>query len=406
MSLCLPMTALSLSGRSLMWNVLLTGASGAIGTDVAIALARAGVGVTVLLHRNSDLIPSNGKAITLLGAVPPIAAPGEIRAVSGDIAKPRLGLPDYIFRELATSLNLIIHSAAVTDFGRPRQLYDEVNVAGTEHVLELARAGSPKPVGLLHISTVMVCGERDGPISESDLYVGQSFANPYEETKNQAERLIHAAHGSGVPAAIVRPSIVVGAEQSGQVRDFQNIYVVLKILTEGNVSSIPGQYGALLDLVPVDYVVDVICEVATRFTDAAGKTFHAVNGTPLTIRDISDVLAEYPMFRAPRFVPPQNFDVEALPPIERRYYERIMSLYDPYFRRRVMFDNANTVAFVHRQPPNSAAPFFRTVLDYCLRVGYLGSAQPRPIDVANMLSARAAGRLVAESSGEHEGTRT
>jgi thioester reductase-like protein len=388
-----------------MRNVLLTGASGAIGTDIAAALAQAGIGVTVLLHRNSELVRSGGETVALSGTAPPLPEPGEIRAISGDVTKPQLGLADHAFCEIATSTDLIIHSAAVTDFGKPQHLYDEVNVLGTKHVLELVSAGSPNPLGLLHISTVMVCGERDGLIREDDLDVGQAFANPYEQTKNEAEQLILAARQSGVPAAIVRPSIVVGAEQSGQVRDFQNIYVVLKILTEGNVSSVPGQYGALLDLVPVDYVADVICEIATRFGEAAGKTFHLVNGTPLTIRDISDVLAEYPMFRAPRFVPPQNFDVDALPPIERRYYERIMSLYDPYFRRRVTFDNTNTVAFAKRRPPNSAADFFRTVLDYCLRVGYLGSALPRPADVAKRLSQEPSG-TAAVSSPQPEGTRT
>jgi thioester reductase-like protein len=353
--------------------ILLTGASGAVGTDLAAKLVHEKVGVIALLHNTRELIQSNGTPLLVGGPFPSAPKPGEIRYLIGDVTKPKLGLSADLYNDVARAASMIIHAAALTDFGRPPQIYEEINLNGTRHVLELAQQS---PTRLVHISTVVVCGQRDGQVMEDDLNVGQTFANPYEKTKLKAEQLVRDARKGGLQAAIVRPSVVVGAERTGRVRDFQNIYVVLKVLTEGGVKTIPGHYDACLDLVPVDYVVDVIAEVVERFDAAEGMTFHAVNGTPLTLRNVSDVLAEYPPFHAPRFVPPQNFDRDALPKIERKYYEGIVSLYDSYFQRRAVFDNRNTASFVARRPPSSAKPFFRRMLDYCLRVEYLGSALP------------------------------
>jgi thioester reductase-like protein len=376
-------------------RILLTGASGAVGTDLACKLLEAEASIVALLHTERTLERSNGRPVALTGGFPPAPRAGEVRFVVGDLTEPRLGLPEPLYGKLATSIDLIVHSGAITDFGRPAQVYEEINTRGTRHVLELAQERAGAPIPLVYVSTAIVCGERDGLVMETDLDVGQRFANPYEESKCRAELMVHEARGAGVPAAIVRPSVVVGAQRNGQTRDFQNIYIALKVITEGRVSSIPGQYGALLDLVPVDYVVSVITEVARRFDEAEGKTFHAVNGTPLTLRDMSDVLAEYPPFHAPRVVPPQNFDPAALPALERRYYNSVVSLYDSYFRRQAAFDNTHAAAFVDRPPPDSAKPFFRRLLNYCLRVGYLGSAQPGPAAVLASLQARHSGPAAA-----------
>jgi thioester reductase-like protein len=361
--------------------ILLTGATGAVGTDLAVELASGGAGVIALLHDARQLVRSNGKLVSLAGDFPPVPQAGEVRYIAGDLTQPGLGLDGSIYKRVAECVDMIVHSGALTDFGRAEHLYDEINVRGTEGMVELAHSRRSSPIPFVHVSTAIVCGERHGPIHEEELDVGQRFANPYERSKCRAELIVHDARQRGMPASIVRPSVVVGAQRNGQTRDFQNIYIALKVITEGRVSSLPGRYDALLDLVPVDYVVAVINEVVEQFDACEGRTFHAVNGTPLSVRDMSDVLAEYPPFYAPRMVPPQSFDPEALPWIERRYYDRVISLYDSYFRRNAVFDNQNTVGLVRRPPPNSAKPLFRRMLDYCLRVGYLGVAQPGPTAV-------------------------
>ncbi|MFB9904333.1 SDR family oxidoreductase [Allokutzneria oryzae] len=350
-----------------MSTILVTGAAGLVGSEVVARLVKSGHKVLALVHRQQVLHRNSGAAL----------CSADVTLVPGDVTKPRLGLPARI----ASTVDKVVHCAAITDFGRSKAVYQSVNVDGTTNVVELA-AGLGVP--LVHVGTAYVCGERDGVALESDLDVGQRFANAYEESKLQAETLVHKARADGLAAAVVRPSIVVGAERTGVVRDFKNLYVVLKLTTEGKVRSIPGHYDANLDLVPVDYVADLTVEVAERFSEAEGKTFHAV-GKALTLRDFSDVLAEYPSFGVPRFVPPSSFDAQRLPMAERMYYERVASLYESYFQRRVHFDTSTTDAFRRRKAPSGGPAYLRRLLDHCLKVGYLGAPLPSVTEVLSGL---------------------
>ncbi|MGX4687778.1 SDR family oxidoreductase [Streptomyces sp. JNUCC 63] len=345
-------------------TVLVTGASGLVGAEVTARLTAAGHTVLALLHNKSDLVRNNGRKLT--------PGPGTLTPVTGDITRPGLGLTDDD-RRLARTADRIVHCAAVTDFGLPEERYDSINVSGTRHVLDLALAGRTP---LVHVSTAYVCGERDGTAYEDELDVDRHPGNGYERSKLIAETLVREAAAEGLPVTVVRPSIITGAARTGRVRDFRTIYPVLKVFTRGLVRSAPGHYDAVLDLVPVDHVAGLVAEAALRFADAEGRTLHAV-GHELTLRDFSDVLAEYPSFEVPRFVPPSAFSASALPGRERPYYDRVIALYDTYFRRRVHFDDARATAFNGRRAPTRGRTHLRRLLDHCLRVGYLGTPPPK-----------------------------
>ncbi|GAA1957468.1 SDR family oxidoreductase [Amycolatopsis minnesotensis] len=345
-----------------MAKVLVTGAAGLVGAEVTARLAASGHEVLALVHRATALVRNDGTAVT--GAVSP---------VRGDVTRVRFGLSEADWTALRSSADLVVHCAAITDFGRQARRYEDVNVTGTAHALELG-------VPMVHVSTAYVCGERHGVIAEHELETGQRFANAYEDSKFRAEQLVRKARADGVRVAVVRPSIVTGASRTGVVRDFKNLYVVLKLAVEGKVNSIPGHYDACLDLVPVDYVAAVVTEAVNRFDEAAGRTFHAVGG-PMALREVSDVLAEYPSCRVPRFVPPSTFTAGGLPAAERIYHERIVSLYGSYFQRKIRFDDSETVAFLPRHRRATGAAYLRRVLDHCFAAGYLGTPLPGVAEV-------------------------
>ncbi|MFE2531448.1 SDR family oxidoreductase [Streptomyces sp. NPDC059371] len=352
------------SAASVPMTVLVTGASGFVGAEVTARLTAAGHTVLAVLHRNGDLVRNNGRKLD--------PGPGTLTRMTGDITHPGLGLSGAD-RRLAATADRIVHCAAVTDFGLPPGRYERVNVEGTRHVLGQALAARTP---LVHVGTAYVCGERDGTAYEDELDLGQRPGNDYEKSKLAAETLVRKAAADGLPVTVVRPSIVTGATRTGRVRDLKTIYPVLRVLTRGLVRTVPGHLDAVLDLVPVDRVADLVTEAATRFPDAEGRTLHAV-GHELTLRDMSDVLAEYPSLHVPRFVPPSAFSATALPGRERPYYDRVVSLYAPYFRRRVRFDTTHAEAFGHRPPATGAHAYLRRLLDHCLATGYLGPPPPR-----------------------------
>ena len=241
---------------------------------------------------------------------------------------------------------------------------------------------------LVHVSTAYVCGRRSGTIAENELDTGQEFSNGYERSKCRAEQLVNQAP---VGSVILRPAIVAGEAATGAIRDYKNLYTLVKLIVEGKLRRLPGRYDATLSLVPVDYVADAVV-AATELVHAGdasilGRTFHLQGANTLSLREVSDVLAEYPSFEVGTFVPPTAFSVEDLDPIERDYYERIGAQYTCYFDRIRTFDDTNTRTLLGLVPPATGVDYLRSLLDFCLASGYLGRPLPSISEIlANELS--------------------
>ncbi|MEC3955939.1 SDR family oxidoreductase [Nocardia sp. CDC153] len=347
-----------MSGRD---TVLLTGASGLVGAEVAARLGAAGRAVAAVLHSNSEIRRNDGTPYE-----------PDVR-VAGDIRRPGFGLEPATAAELGDRVGLIVHSAATTAFDALPETYDELNVRGAEHAVELALAWN---VPLVHVSTAYVCGLRHGVIGEDELDAGQSFGNGYEQSKLRAEQLVRKAGERGLRWAIVRPGIVTGALADGVIREHKNLYTVVKLMVEGKLRTLPGRYDATLALAPVDHVADVIAAAATEFDSVEGSTMHAVGRDTLSLREVSDVLAEYPSFEVATFVPESSFRADDLDPIEREYYLRIGALYTSYFQRRLSFDTGTADRLLDRLPPRTGKEYLRLLLDHCLESGYLGAPLP------------------------------
>ncbi|WP_405496334.1 SDR family oxidoreductase [Nocardia sp. NBC_00511] len=339
-------------------TVLLTGASGLVGAEVAARLTVAGRRVAAVLHSNSDIRCNNGSVVE------------PALRVSGDIRRPGFGLPDDIAARLGTEVGLIVHCAATTAFDATPESYEELNVGGATHAVQLALDWD---VPLVHVSTAYVCGLRGGVIREDELDTGQGFGNGYEQSKLRAEQLVHAAGERGLRWTIVRPGIVTGGLSDGAIREYKNLYTVVKLMVEGKLRTLPGRYDATLALAPVDHVADVIAAAVQDFDAVAGQTLHAVGRDTLSLREVSDVLAEYPSFDVATFVPESSFRAEDLDPIEREYYQRIGVLYTSYFQRRLSFDTTDADRLLDGLPPRTGKDYLRLLLDHCLETGYLGA---------------------------------
>jgi nucleoside-diphosphate-sugar epimerase len=205
-------------------------------------------------------------------------------------------------------LDLVIHCGAATGFNLSKRVYREVNVGGTANVLAVLGRRAKAPIPLLHLSTAYVCGERSGPVTEDELDVGQRFANGYEASKAEAERLIRAAQERGAIAAVARPSIVVGRYCDGTIGQFTNIYALIRLVTAGRIRVLPATPGASLDLVPIDHVIGGLIDIAERMAAAAGRTYHLVSGAPVLLAALRTLVLGFAQLYAPRFVPPEAFE--------------------------------------------------------------------------------------------------
>ncbi len=217
------------------------------------------------------------------------AARGRIRIVLGDITLPGLGLSPDEARALRGGLTGCYHLAAVYDLAVERELGVKINVQGTKHVLDFL-AGASRFERLDYVSTAYVSGTATGTFRESDLEVGQSFKNHYEETKYLAEVLVVK---SGIPRTIYRPGIVVGDSRTGETAKFDGPYFLLaafeRLPSPGAFLRIGGGRNPV-NLVPVDFVIEGLARLSAREA-SLGKTYHLTDPSPLPALEIARLFA-------------------------------------------------------------------------------------------------------------------
>jgi nucleoside-diphosphate-sugar epimerase len=265
----------------------------------------------------------------------------------------------------------VIHGAAATGFNLRERVYQEVNIGGTANVLALIRQGGHAPIPLLHLSTAYVCGERSRPVAEGELDVGQRFANGYESSKAEAERLVRATQQQGGVSAVARPSIVAGRYRDGTIGQFTNIYALIRLVTAGCIHVLPASPCATLDLVPIDHVICGLTDIAERMAAAAGRTYHLVSGAPVPVAALRTLALGYQHLHAPRFVPPEAFEPARLTRAEQTLHRHVTSLYASYLQRDPWFQDTNLRALSGRTCPHPDQAFLQRLIDYAIATGYL-----------------------------------
>ena len=209
----------------------------------------------------------------------------------GDAAAIDLGLSGSEYRQLARDVSRIHHIAHVSYLGVDRQTAKQVNVGAAAEAIELARAAEHLRC-LVHHSTAHVSGDRHGTVLEDELERGQRFHDHVQETRYEAERLMRRAM-KGLPVAVVRPTMVVGASDTGEADRFDGPYLlVLMILGIPGEMAFPLPSGGdkPLDIVPVDYVVKAAHAIG-RHPDAPGHTYHLASSERLTAGDVFAAIA-------------------------------------------------------------------------------------------------------------------
>jgi nucleoside-diphosphate-sugar epimerase len=181
-------------------RVALTGASGYTGGRLLEALRSRGDEVTVLVRPRS-LTPRVQKLAT-----------GVVEGDLGDAAA---------VGKLVQGSDAVLHVAAVyRTAAHPDAYYREINVGGTERLLEAAaRCGVRR---FVHTSTVGVHGHVESP--PADERSPMAPGDIYQATKAEAETLALRYHATrGVPVAVVRPGAIYGPAETRLLKLFRAI---------------------------------------------------------------------------------------------------------------------------------------------------------------------------------------
>jgi len=224
--------------------ILITGATGLIGSFITHKLIAEGEKIRILTRKTSNLQPLSNII-------------SQIDVFEGDI----LDIPSL--EKAYEGVDQIIHCAAVVSFGDVGidRLF-KVNVEGTKNVVNVAL--DHKIAKLIYLSSIAAIG-RDpklDSIDENTLWVESDFNSMYAKSKYAAELEVWRGIEEGLCAAIVNPSIVLGPSNwnKSSTKIFKNVY-------QGMVFY-PSGYTNLVD---VRDVVDAICLL--RKSNIAGERY-------------------------------------------------------------------------------------------------------------------------------------
>lgn len=172
-----------------MRNILVTGASGCIGSNLCARLTELGYDVRALVRPASNLLALRG--------VP-------VRFVHGDVTD-RTSL-----RAAMEGCDTVFHAAAIVSFRRTdMEEQHRVNVLGTRNVVETCLELGVRT--LVHTSSVAALGwAPDGEITAEDEPYSLPATRGYRASKHLAELEVLAGVRAGLRAVIVNPSVVVG----------------------------------------------------------------------------------------------------------------------------------------------------------------------------------------------------
>jgi thioester reductase-like protein len=217
----------------------------------------------------------------------PLEQRTRLRLLTGEPWAIDMGLSGSEYRELTLAVDCIQHlaqtSGAVAE-QRGREPCEVVNIGGMREALELARACTHLESLVIH-SSVLVSGDREGVVLESDLAAGQDFPGPDSATLARAE-LMARRRMPQLPIVIVRSGQVLGASGDGRTDHLEGVYLLILLILNApqELSALLSRSGAApLNVVPVDYLAQA-ADALSRNPDALGQTVHLTDPSPMSVR--------------------------------------------------------------------------------------------------------------------------
>ncbi|CAL9378557.1 type I polyketide synthase [Streptomyces sp. DH-12] len=209
-----------------------------------------------------------------------------------------LGLGRERFQRLADRVGALWHCAGDISFGASLQQARRTNVDGTRHVLRLLTAGEREPL-LCHVSTVAVAGARpDGIVEEKELDAPFGFNTPYEQSKFEAEGLVHRwVREHGGRALVFRPSCLATHRPAHPDRPRHPLQVLARqvgavlrrhpgLVRTPEPVPLPVPAGAGTNVLPVEHAAYAMAEAAARHTGDQPRVYHVVNRRNLPMTEV------------------------------------------------------------------------------------------------------------------------
>lgn len=252
-------------------KVLVTGASGFVGSAVARKLVERGFAVRALVRPSSP----RGHLNEL-----------DLEFVSGDLRD-----ADSV-RQAMSGIRYVFHVAAdYRLWARDPEEIVRSNVLGTRHVMEEARRAGVERIVYTSSVATLACRPAGESADETAPLAEAQAIGAYKRSKVAAERLVEAMVAQGLPAVIVNPSTPIGP---GDVKPTPTG----RIIVEAAAGRVPAFVDTGLNMVHVDDVAEG--HLAAFERGRIGERY-ILGGQNATLSEILGVVAAELGRRPPRF---------------------------------------------------------------------------------------------------------
>ncbi|GAA2112006.1 hypothetical protein GCM10009759_54410 [Kitasatospora saccharophila] len=254
-------------------RVLLTGATGVVGTELA--------------HQLPAAAREHGRPLDLV----PVARRGP------DTVHWRMGAEPPP-PELGGHWDVIVHAAASTRWTLGRAEATAANLDPLRAALALA----DRDTHLVQVSTAYVGGDRNPEDLRGAEFEG--YRNGYEWSKARCEETARELHPG--PLTLVRPPLVVGRRSDGAIARFSGPYTMLQALVSGTAAVVVGDPAGHAEISPVDEVAAALTAAVLAAPPERPRTeVIAAGPDSLDLDTLLDVILDtLNAFRATRGVAP------------------------------------------------------------------------------------------------------
>lgn len=240
-------------------RILLTGATGVVGTEVADRLCSTAPH-SIDLVRTARRRAHSPLVRWDIGAEP---APAE----------------------LTGRWDVIVHTAASTRWTMTRAEATDSNIRTLRAVLALA---GPE-THVVHVSTAYVGGVRNPEDLRGAEFEG--YRNGYEWSKAVCEEIVTTEHPG--PATVIRPPLIMGSRADGRISRFSGPYTLFPALVSGLAAVVVGDPDGYAEISPLDEVADAIAAAALGPAPASPLTeIIAAGGASLRLSTLIEITCD------------------------------------------------------------------------------------------------------------------
>lgn len=254
-------------------KVLITGASGFVGSSLVKSLASTGADITALSR--SALSAERLQDISLT-------------QVTADITKPET------LKGLFQGIDYVIHAAGkLGEYGFSEEDYMRLHVDGTRNVLNEVSQVDPQPK-ILFISSPGVLGPIEGGAADENSPLAPS--NPYERSKAAAENLVCEFASTGLPVVIARPEFIYGPGDT-------HVLGLFRTIQQGRFFYV----GDGLNTCHPTYINDAVDGMLRCLkSGSSGEIYHITGPRPVTFRELAETIAAALKVPPPRWKLPRG----------------------------------------------------------------------------------------------------